>query len=209
MKNGSQLQLESGSQTRLTRGLLGKSKAELVGIILRLEARLHRYEPAVAQDKTRVLQTSEAYAPNLATLSFRTRIGAVDYRRLPHAPARTLNGREDTAWKVILISADPTHKALALEVYDDVVVGRRVEGTELDLDLAAYNAGSLGVSRRHALLRPSRLSLFLIDLGSSNGTYCNGVRMSVGQAQRLREREIISFGKLHFMLHRVIHPANT
>jgi hypothetical protein len=51
------------------------------------------------------------------------------------------------------------------------------------------------VSRRHAEIRPTRSGYLLVDLGSTNGTMVNGVRLDA--EQRLRDGDIISFGSTH------------
>ena len=51
------------------------------------------------------------------------------------------------------------------------------------------------VSRRHAEIRPNRAGYLLVDLGSTNGTLVNGIRLD-GE-QRLRDGDIISFGSTH------------
>jgi FhaA, N-terminal domain/FHA domain len=51
------------------------------------------------------------------------------------------------------------------------------------------------VSRRHAEIRPNRVGYMLVDLGSTNGTMVNGIRLD-GE-RPLRDGDIISFGSTH------------
>ncbi|HET6284418.1 MAG TPA: GGDEF domain-containing protein [Polyangia bacterium] len=66
----------------------------------------------------------------------------------------------------------------------ETVIGR---DTEADLRVADD-----GVSRRHALLVQDGASVILRDLGSTNGTFCNGLR--VGAAVPLKDGDKIMVG---------------
>ncbi len=69
-------------------------------------------------------------------------------------------------------------------------------GRELDNDIAL--AGDLGVSRHHAELRRNPDGSFeIIDLGTHNGTYVNGQRIT---SKTLAEQDIISIGQAVFRL---------
>src|SRR6185312_10909309 len=51
------------------------------------------------------------------------------------------------------------------------------------------------VSRRHAEVRLGEEGWSVCDLGSTNGTYVNGVRIGQGE-QSLKPRDIVQFGKV-------------
>lgn len=86
-------------------------------------------------------------------------------------------------------------------------LGRRdpAGGTMPEVDLTSYAAYRLGVSRRHALLRQSDHHLQLVDLGSSNGTTVNGVRLAPHQPRTLRDGDEVMLGKMSL---RVIFQKN-
>ncbi len=74
---------------------------------------------------------------------------------------------------------------------------------ESDTLLRAGRLGSLeivlddsSVSRRHAEVRFTDEAWLVRDLESTNGTYVNGVRISGGDQQPLRPRDIVQFGKV-------------
>lgn len=67
-----------------------------------------------------------------------------------------------------------------------VTVGRRPEST---IVLADPN-----VSRSHAEIRPQGNGWIVVDLGSTNGSRINGVRVT---SQELREGDDVSFGNTH------------
>jgi hypothetical protein len=86
--------------------------------------------------------------------------------------------------------------ALHLIIVGDTVIGR--DGTEINLE--DQNAQELGVSRKHIMLRPTNKHLYLMDLGSMNGTLLNGVLISPSRAYPLGGRDVITLGKLTFTL---------
>ena len=176
------------------RRLMSISQDELIDIILELKDKLP-------------LGTAEI-GHSVAPFHFSPEIGAVfvDYVRLPAAPVRERNDEAETTWRLGLVSSDPDAKPLGLDIYDDVIVGRETQDITPDLDLTEYDAEERGVSRRHALLRPTKNSLFLIDLGSTNGTLRNGLRLSTGVAVKLKKDDIISFGRLDFVAKIVSQP---
>jgi hypothetical protein len=77
-------------------------------------------------------------------------------------------------------------------------LGRRDPGTGAapDIDLTAYAGYRKGVSRHHAMLRLREKLLEIYDLGSSNGTAVNGVRLSAHQPYPLRDGDEITLGKM-------------
>lgn len=80
----------------------------------------------------------------------------------------------------------------------DVIFGRKDETIQLfpDVDLTPFGALEKGVSRKHAALRRKDDMLTVIDLGSANGTYLNGQRLSPNQPHVVRDGDEVSFGKL-------------
>ena len=51
------------------------------------------------------------------------------------------------------------------------------------------------ISRRHAEVRVTPTAYVVVDLGSTNGTMVNGVK--IAGEQRLRDGDIISVGSTH------------
>ncbi len=72
------------------------------------------------------------------------------------------------------------------------------------LDMTPYGAYENGVSRIHAAIRRGEDTLTLVDLGSVNGTYLNGQRLSPNQPRVLRDGDEVRLGKLvcHFFFKR-------
>jgi hypothetical protein len=78
-------------------------------------------------------------------------------------------------------------------------------GERVDLDGATVTIGRLpectisindtNISRNHAVVKAGSSAYVVTDLGSTNGTMVNGIKI-VGE-QRLRDGDIISFGSTH------------
>jgi hypothetical protein len=69
-------------------------------------------------------------------------------------------------------------------------------GTMPDIDLTNYAGYRLGVSRMHAVIKMKDKRLEIYDLGSSNGTSVNGVRLAPHQPHLLRDGDVIVLGKM-------------
>jgi hypothetical protein len=173
--------------------LTGKPKEELINIILGQDVIERKATEEISFDVSKI-PFRAGYDQDIDT-------SIKKFVRLPIGSSRRHNQEDFATWRVTLVSAHPDHKLLALEVHDDVIVGRTGSGIRPDLDLTRYGGAILGVSRRHALLRPSADSLQLIDLGSTNGTFCNGTRISVGIGCPLEESSVISFAGVHFLIY--------
>lgn len=69
-----------------------------------------------------------------------------------------------------------------------------------DIDLTPYQAYASGVSRLHAVLKREGKRVFVMDLGSSNGTYLNGKRLKPNVDQTLNHGDMIALGKLKIQI---------
>jgi hypothetical protein len=95
-----------------------------------------------------------------------------------------------------------TGQVLPLSSRNEFTMGRISEGQPImpDIDLSPYQAYAAGVSRLHAVIKRSGSSVIFMDLGSANGTFLNGVRLSPNMEQPLRHGDIISLGKLRMQV---------
>ncbi len=82
-------------------------------------------------------------------------------------------------------------REVALEL-DEVVLGRALEA-QVSIDSGA-------VSRRHAALQRSNDRYTCVDLGSSNGVYVNGERVT---SKELRDGDTVQVGDALFVLQEV------
>jgi hypothetical protein len=69
-----------------------------------------------------------------------------------------------------------------------------------DIDLTPYQAYANGVSRLHAVLKREGKRVFVMDLGSSNGTYLNGKRLTPNTDQTLNHGDMLALGKLKIQI---------
>jgi pSer/pThr/pTyr-binding forkhead associated (FHA) protein len=84
-----------------------------------------------------------------------------------------------------------------LEGKEEFTLGRVSEGQPLipEIDLNAYNAYEQGVSRMHALITIRGDRMTITDLGSANGTWVNGDRVSPHTARVLSHGDLVTLGK--------------
>lgn len=130
-----------------------------------------------------------------------------DYTVLSGPPGTLMSSRR--RWSIALFPTEnPGAGVAALEVYHDAVLGRAgKDGEDPDIDLTRYNAAKYGTSRRHAMLRPTSDKLFLIDLGSTNGTYINKVPLGANMARAVHHNDTISLGHLHLTIKIISCPT--
>jgi hypothetical protein len=102
----------------------------------------------------------------------------------------------------ISLTINGASQPVVLEGRMEYVLGR--EGHEQvvpDLNLNDYGARDKGVSRVHAALRLDRGQVFLIDLGSTNGTRLNGQPLPAHQPTPLANGDELRLGKLLMRVH--------
>ncbi len=81
---------------------------------------------------------------------------------------------------------------------DVAIVGR--EDPSLQIDLEGYPEGKF-VSHRHAQITKIKDAFYVEDLGSSNHTFVNQIKLAQGQAEPLKEGDIVRFGKVELTFH--------
>ncbi|EKD88355.1 MAG: FHA protein [uncultured bacterium] len=89
-------------------------------------------------------------------------------------------------------------KVIHLSEKKDFTLGRAVEGQSIlpDVDLSAYEAFSLGVSRMHVSLRILNGDVYVMDLGSSNGTKINGQKIVQHVEYSISHGDLVTLGRL-------------
>ena len=126
----------------------------------------------------------------------------LDYRPVPYDAA---DESSMPVWQVrFFLTADKTQQ-FGLEINDEIHLGRGKNERDL-IDLTPYGAERLGVSRRHASLRPTASNLFVVDLGSTNGTRRNGRSIGVNTPYSLADGDTLTLGNLQLPVHIVKRP---
>ena len=92
---------------------------------------------------------------------------------------------EEQAAGLVLVAGDRSWPLTGLRL----LLGRRDGGVGADIEL-----DDASVSRRHAEVVRIATGLLLRDLGSSNGTSVDGVRLGVGVDTPLRDGQRLMFG---------------
>jgi pSer/pThr/pTyr-binding forkhead associated (FHA) protein len=89
-------------------------------------------------------------------------------------------------------------RVIALPPYAVIDLGRRDEGKGIlpDIDFTPDAAMRHGVSRRHARIHQSEEKLCIEDLGSTNGTVLNGLRISPAEVHPLEHGDMLQLGRL-------------
>lgn len=169
-----------------------KSKQELIDMVLKL--------------KKQVVRTTGILSDAPLPQSFDTTPKIEQYVRLPEGTAQKREGEQDVVWRVELISSNAKFKSLGIDIHHDIVIGRAGESMKPHLDLTEYDAVNKGVSRQHALLRPTGSGLFLVDLKSTNGTFYNSTKVEAGVRKKINDGDVISFGQVHFKVNIIKKP---
>lgn len=95
-----------------------------------------------------------------------------------------------------------TGQVLPLSSRNEFTMGRISEGQPImpDIDLSPYQAYAAGVSRLHAVIKRISGAIVFMDLGSANGTFVNGNRLSPNTEQIISHGDIVSLGKLRIQI---------
>jgi len=101
------------------------------------------------------------------------------------------------------IQAAGESQPLYVPVRDELVIGRTVEYTppaDDFLDLSNLNAGNLGVSRKHVMIRRTESGYEVTDLISRNGSWLNNKRLVPNRAYPLKSGSILRIGNMHLLI---------
>jgi len=179
----------------------------------RLQKAIMRRVREAARRPTEVLTDEQKHSvPDLSGSRFAAdREDGVKYIRLPKKPTEHRLG-QGHVWRIQLVELSKNTPAVGVDIIDDVVLGRDSEqgsaSDQPDLGLTKYGAQDKGVSRRHAMLRPTRNSLFLIDLESTNGTRINASNIGRGTARKLANDDVVTLGDLTFTVRIISKPGD-
>lgn len=190
----------------------GLTIEQLVEVSFQISAELkRRMQSATARITSKQAQAASAPSqPDAPTFRDNVDSRSVQYTRLPvnRSKKSSLEAAE-TTWRIMMVSANPAHDIIGLEVFDDIVIGRSSEeagAARLDLNLADFEGSQMGVSRRHAVMRPGMDQLLVFDLDSTNGTRVNGSRLDANRAYKLKNGDTLAFGELQFKVKVVTPP---
>ncbi|MEO0562686.1 MAG: FHA domain-containing protein [Chloroflexota bacterium] len=90
---------------------------------------------------------------------------------------------------------------------EEIIVGRAGPDIKVDVDLNPFDAAAKGVSRQHIAIAPENESLYIRDLGASNGTMLNDKRLKAHEKQHLATDDELSLGALKMKVRIVGAPT--
>ncbi len=120
------------------------------------------------------------------------KIPALPERRKPHHGAAFADNPRSIALEI-------EGHSISMPVKDIIVLGRTSEDPDdpqPDIDLSPYGAHKNGVSRRHVQIRHQGFMTYVTDLGSSNGSWLNGQRLTKNRERLLRSGDELWLGRL-------------
>lgn len=100
--------------------------------------------------------------------------------------------------RLVLQIEAPMRRLLTQDLHDSLIVGRADEDDpqQPDIDLNGAGAKQAGVSRLHARFSLQEGTLYIEDMGSTNGTRINGFDLVSGKSYRLTGGDEIELGSL-------------
>jgi hypothetical protein len=118
----------------------------------------------------------------------------VDRRAAAARAAAALGGRPVT----LSFSIVDQNRQIEFPLAKELNIGRLDAATATfpDLDLTSYGGLEKGVSRRHAKITRRGQEIFIEDLGSVNGTFLNGKRLTPYLQHPLTSGDEIQIGRL-------------
>ncbi len=132
----------------------------------------------------------------------------VDFEVVPRHKSGSEDGNSPV-WRVRFTPATDSNSEFGLEIHDEVILGRQPLTSDRDklVDLTRNDAEKLGVSRRHLMLRPTTTNLFVVDLGSTNGTFRNGQSIGSHTPYTLVDGDVLTLGKLPLLVEIIERPS--
>jgi hypothetical protein len=109
---------------------------------------------------------------------------------------------DDMAEPCLTLRVVDSNEIIHLTGRKEFTIGRVAEGQPIlpDIDLSAYQAYTLGVSRLHASVKISPQRAVVMDLGSSNGTRVNGQKIVPNVDYLINLGDIVALGKLKIQI---------
>jgi len=108
----------------------------------------------------------------------------------------------EAATVTLTITVMSTGRQIPLSGSNEYVVGRldATRGVFPDVDLTPDGGLEGGVSRRHARIQRQRTQFFVEDLGSANGTFLNGQRLTPYLPHPLHNGDELQAGRVRMQI---------
>ncbi len=107
-------------------------------------------------------------------------------------------GPTEAPREAALIIVPPSGRQLTLPADGEAVIGRldATRGVFPNIDLTPEGGLEGGVSRRHARIHKQKSQYFIEDLGSANGTFLNGQRLTPYLPHPLHDGDELQLGRV-------------
>lgn len=154
-------------------------------------------------------QIFERFMAQHNKFGFQTSDADLVFHPLPFMPEEDDTFLLKQPWRLMLelYTNEDERMILGIDLYGDIVLGRgESRPGRIILDLDPYGAQHMGVSREHAMLRPTATKLYVIDQGSTNGTTINGSISGRGVASSVKDDDIVNLAKMMVMIKVVKEP---
>ena len=96
-----------------------------------------------------------------------------------------------------------SNKKISLKTKGHILLGRADKDSQWQptVDFTPYGAVEMGVSRVHVDLYFESDQVFVLELGSANGTRVNGVSLQIGGAQQIHNGDLLEMGHLRMRVY--------
>ena len=122
---------------------------------------------------------------------------------LAHIPTITGDIREALIYDQTAIVLTIGNNELKLPIAGSLTIGRgsaALDPIQPHVDLAPYRGWATGISRQHIEIRRKGMLVYVIDLGSTNGTSLNGRRVEPGTLRLLRNGDELYLSRLRILV---------
>lgn len=169
------------------------------------------------EDKTYIFETGSnsmeviftRFMAHYTPFGFHPQDRELKYYPLPYKPEPGDALLLKEPWRIMLeLYRQNKRMVVGLDLYGDLMLGRgKSQPGRIILPLEEYEAVKLGVSREHALIRPTMTSLFILDQGSTNGTKVNGALAGQGMAVAIKDGDLLELGQMTIMVKILSRPT--
>lgn len=126
-------------------------------------------------------------------------------KRLERMPTLLASNMEHTPYldasTMVVFQIMPSGQCLVSDLSSPAILGRgpTLENEEVT-DLSPFSARTHGVSRQHCHLTRQGNRLIVTDLGSTNGTFVNNIRLIPNHVYTLSDNDMLVLGTLHILV---------
>lgn len=102
-----------------------------------------------------------------------------------------------------------TPNIIKVSVSEKMLIGRPDPKNDIhpEIDVTPHGGHTMGVSRRHAIIRAKDNRITIEDLGSANRSYINEHVLESNKEYRIRDHDIIRIGHMRLQVHFVVKPS--